>query len=228
MRSPLPARAVYRAALDVLERDGYQIRARLLDEALVTLPRQGTDDKDLFPQVSVELQRRGDSTHVVISSVVVNREGRPLGMDNMEATAAMLLAEMGVAAAVDSLVDAGGNAVRDADPREQGDEFGFGRGNPVRVGGAAENGAANQRAYLDRLRAPGGQRLRYRRLGSCCHFPSRYSSQGTGALDAYEVTYEGQEAPQVIYIDLYTPPPATQRAPEGFTLEPDASGPRTS
>ncbi|MBB4638368.1 hypothetical protein [Longimicrobium terrae] len=223
-----PTRAIYVAALDALERQGYTFRAKLLDEVLVTTPLEGTAEMGFHPMVAVELEERGDSTHVVISSVVMNKDGEPVGMDNEQAAAAMLMAEMSVSMAVDSALDrTAGHHLR-PDPREKSEDFGYGSKNAVRVGGAAETGVANQRAYLARLRGPGGQTVRFRRLGSCCNFPTEYAEQGTGALDAYEITYDGQEAPQMIFIDFYTPPPAVQRAPEGYTLQDDGAGARSS
>jgi hypothetical protein len=108
-----------------------------------------------------------------------------------------------------------------ADPVEESDTYGLGRRNAIRVGGGTESGAANQRAWLDRLRGPAGQTVRYRRVGSCCSFRSEQVSQG-GALDAYEVTYEGLERPVLLYIDLYTPPQVPAPVPEGFTLASDS------
>lgn len=219
-----PPRAIYVAAMEALERHGYVFRAKLLDQVLLTSPLEQEAEMGFHPMVAVELEERGDSTHVVISSVVLNKDGEPVGMDNEQAAAAMLMAEMSLSVAMDSALDrTAGHHLR-PDPREKSEEFGYGSKNAVRVGGAAETGLANQRAYLARLRGPGGQTVRYRRLGSCCNFPTQYAEQGTGALDAYEITYDGQPAPQVIFIDFYTPPPAEQRAPEGYTLQARTGG----
>jgi hypothetical protein len=103
------------------------------------------------------------------------------------------------------------------DPVEESDTYGLGRRNAIRVGGGAESGVANQRAWLNRLRGPAGQTVRYRRIGSCCSFRSEQAPQG-GALDAYEVTYDGIERPVLLYIDMYAPPQGPAPAPEGFTL----------
>lgn len=219
-----PPRAIYVAAMDALERQGYTFRAKLLDQVLLTTALEQEGGMGFHPMVAVELEERGDSTHIVISSVVLDKDGEPVGMDDERAGAAMLLAEISLSAAVDSALDRTAGQHLRADPRETGEEFGYGSRNAVRVGGAAETGLANQRAYLARLRGPGGQTVRYRRLGSCCNFPTQYAAQGTGALDAYEITYDGQPAPQMIFIDFYTPPPAEQRAPEGYTLQSAAGG----
>ena len=92
----------------------------------------------------------------------------------------------------------------------------------IRVGGLAgsniRSGPRSERAYLDRLRGPEGQRLTYERLGSCCTFPTENSPLGSGRLDIYEVRYEGIDEPVQLYLNMYDPADATLRAPAGFVL----------
>lgn len=97
-------------------------------------------------------------------------------------------------------------------------EYGFSESNPVLVGGLGGSGPVdNEHLYLDRLRGPDGQRVRYERLGSCCAFPSPNGLFGdSGLLDHYLVTYDGLAHPLSIYLDMYDPGEA--RAPLGFTL----------
>ena len=99
-------------------------------------------------------------------------------------------------------------------------EYGISETNPVLVGGlGAPNKAQNEHLYLGRLRGPRGERVSYRRLGSCCSFPSPNGRFGdSGLLDPYEVMYEGLAHPLVLYLDLYDP--GDVQAPAGFTLAP--------
>jgi hypothetical protein len=78
---------------------------------------------------------------------------------------------------------------------------------PVQVGGSPMYGAARERRYLDALRGPRGERIQYKRRGSL------QGPDGT-FLDAYEVTYEGLDAPVTLYLDWYHYNP--QMAPRGF------------
>jgi len=89
------------------------------------------------------------------------------------------------------------------------DRYGVAMTTPVQVGGGAMYGPARERRYLDTLRGPEGQVVRYRRTGS---LPA---PDGNTILDAYETTYDGLEKPITIYIDEYhfTDPVA----PRGFT-----------
>jgi hypothetical protein len=132
----------------------------------------------------------------------------------------VLAAETMIYAAVDTAMDALPPGAGAPDPREETDEYGYGRRNPVPVSGDPENGVASQRRWLDRLRGPGGEPVRYRRLGSCCEF-RRGGVQGR--LDAYEVTHEGLAKPVVLFLDMYAAPGGVPDPPEGFTAAPPST-----
>lgn len=102
--------------------------------------------------------------------------------------------------------------------------YGYTEANPIRVGGALrQSGPANQRAYLSGLRGPAGQPLRFRRLGSCCIFPTMNSPMGPrGLLDIYEVTYDGLEKPIQLYINMYDY--ERPKIPVGFTAPAETPG----
>jgi hypothetical protein len=96
--------------------------------------------------------------------------------------------------------------------------YGVTRENPVQVGGGAMFGQARERRFLEALRGPGGQPVRYKRVGSTA------ISNTSPILDGYEVTYEGLEKPAVVYIDEYHF--GELRAPRGFVCgQPIALGP---
>lgn len=171
----------------------------------------------------MELTPSGDSTRVSVQGRAVPPSDRELKADErVDATRIAMMAQMQVVRDIGKALLALPEHARAPDPREAGDEYGYGRGNPIRVGGGVESGSENQRRYLDALRGPQGQPVRYQRLGSCCEFQTPHSPQGGGMLDAYEVTWDGQERPVVLYLDLYTPPEGAPPAPAGFTAAPAA------
>jgi hypothetical protein len=86
--------------------------------------------------------------------------------------------------------------------------YGVTRSSPVEVGGGAMYGPARERRYLDALRGPDGQPVRYKRTGST------EGADGTTILDAYEVTHDGLAKPIVVYVDEYHF--SDLRAPAGF------------
>lgn len=99
-------------------------------------------------------------------------------------------------------------------------EYGFSASNPILVGSlGGKSPVANEHLYLGRLRGPGGQRVQYERLGSCCAFPSPnglFGDRDSGLLDHYLVSYDGLAHPLSLYLDMYDP--GEVRAPLGFTL----------
>ena len=91
--------------------------------------------------------------------------------------------------------------------------YGYTEENPVKVGG----GPPNKPIYLKSLRGPKGQKIKFKRLGSCCHFetPNGFIDN-MGLLDRYEVTYRGLKKPVILYLNGYDHD--EPRAPVGFTL----------
>lgn len=81
-------------------------------------------------------------------------------------------------------------------------------GNPVRVGGSPLYGGARQRRYLESLRGPDGQPVKFTRL------PAVDAPDGETLIDRYEVTYEGLAAPEILHLDWYHY--TEVRAPRGF------------
>jgi Tol biopolymer transport system component len=66
------------------------------------------------------------------------------------------------------------------------------------------------------LKGPQGQPIQFQRIGNCCTFDLPDAPWGFGALDIYEVTYEGLDNPIELYIDMYQcEAPA---APQGFSF----------
>lgn len=81
-------------------------------------------------------------------------------------------------------------------------------GKPAQVGGSPVFGGARQRRYLESLRGPDGQALRYTRL------PAVDAPDGETLIDRYEITYDGLDAPVILFLDWYRYTALT--APRGF------------
>jgi TonB-like protein len=69
--------------------------------------------------------------------------------------------------------------------------------NPVKTGGDARIGPTREVSYLNVLRGPAGQGIRFRRLGSV------RSPDNQTILDIYELTYDGLAPPLRLYLDEY-------------------------
>jgi len=97
-------------------------------------------------------------------------------------------------------------------------EFGLSEKNPIRVAGIAGITPRSTRVYFHHIRGPNGEEVYYRRLGSCCLFPSPNAPFGPNALlDRYAVTYRGLSEPVVFYVNFYDP--GDLLAPPGFSRQ---------
>ncbi len=94
--------------------------------------------------------------------------------------------------------------------------YGYTKENPIKVGGF-DSGPANERAYLNSLTGPNGEELSFNRRGSCCHFDTKNSPLGMGALDIYKVTFKGKNDTVTLYINMYDK--AKLYAPIGFKFK---------
>ncbi|HYN07102.1 MAG TPA: energy transducer TonB [Vicinamibacterales bacterium] len=88
------------------------------------------------------------------------------------------------------------------------EKYGYTPQNPIKVDGGVREGPPRERRYLDTLRGPAGQGLRYRRLGSVMG-PDQQT-----ILDMYEVQYDGIVTPVRLYLDEYHS--GDVKAPKGF------------
>lgn len=79
------------------------------------------------------------------------------------------------------------------------------------------DGPLNERRFLNALAGPNGEPLSYERLGSCCTFKTKNSPFKKGLLDRYEVTWEGNATPVILYLNMYDAGPL--RVPVNFTLK---------
>ena len=96
-------------------------------------------------------------------------------------------------------------------------KYGYTEKYPIMVGGIIE-GPINQRRFLNALTGPKGEQISYRRLASCCPFYTKNALfDNSGRLDKYQITYEGLEAPIILYINMYDSDEL--KVPVGFRLK---------
>ena len=97
-------------------------------------------------------------------------------------------------------------------------EYGLSESKPVMLGGFLRDTkyAGAHIEYFNNLVGPNGEPVNAQRLGSCCGFEDSSLPFGGGMLDRYQLTYDGQDKPVVIYVNLYKF--EQPRAPLGFAL----------
>lgn len=98
-------------------------------------------------------------------------------------------------------------------------KYGYHENYPVNLGFLPiQTAEINVKRYFGALTGPNGEQLTFRKVDSCCPFPSQKNDMGAGILDIYEVSWQGLEKPKVIYINLYER--GSIIAPQGFGLRP--------
>ena len=80
-----------------------------------------------------------------------------------------------------------------------------------------KNESINQQRFLNALAGPNGEKVFYKRIESCCPFPTNKSEMGAGFLDVYEITWVGLPRPIHLYMNIYEK--GVLMVPVGFTLK---------
>ena len=81
---------------------------------------------------------------------------------------------------------------------------GFDKNYPINIFyGTTRNETINQQRFLNALAGPKGEKITYTKLESCCPFPTKRSEMGVGLLDVYEIKWEGQKNPVILYLNIY-------------------------
>jgi hypothetical protein len=65
------------------------------------------------------------------------------------------------------------------------------------------NDSLNQERFLNALAGPAGEKLFYKKIESCCPFPTSQSGIGAGLLDIYQVNWVGCKKPLLLYFNIY-------------------------
>jgi len=85
--------------------------------------------------------------------------------------------------------------------------YGYSANAPIRIGGGFGDGGDRTYKYLNSLLGPHGEKVTYRRVGTCCAFKTPNSPiGGEGLLEVYEITV-GDAAAKQIYFDWHDDSP---------------------
>lgn len=85
--------------------------------------------------------------------------------------------------------------------------YGFTATNPVKVGrNESYGGAFNEHRYLQLLRDEHGDRIIFKRVGTCCAYKSENGFLGNASINQYEINYrdkQGNSKTRLVYISHY-------------------------
>lgn len=86
----------------------------------------------------------------------------------------------------------------------QDKKYGYDEDYPINIFyRSTTNDTINQDRFLKAIAGPNGEAIRYKKLESCCPFPTKKSPNGAGFLDVYEITWDGCKKPLLLYFNIY-------------------------
>ena len=97
-------------------------------------------------------------------------------------------------------------------------KYGYDKDYPINIFyGDTRSEYLNQQRFLNALAGPKGEKITYTKLESCCPFPTKRSEMGAGLLNVYELKWEGQSNPVILYLNIYEK--GVLMVPFGLTLK---------
>ena len=97
-------------------------------------------------------------------------------------------------------------------------KYGYEKDYPINIFfNNTKNETINQGRFLNALAGPKGEKITFTKLESCCPFPTKRSEMGAGFLDVYELKWEGQKKPILLYLNIYEK--GILRVPVGLSLK---------
>ena len=83
-------------------------------------------------------------------------------------------------------------------------KYGYDEDYPVNVNfTSVQDGFKNQLRFLNALAGPKGEKINFTQKESCCPFPTKKTDTGAGTIDVFEITWEGQTKPVLLYINKF-------------------------
>lgn len=97
-------------------------------------------------------------------------------------------------------------------------KYGYNKDYPINVFfNNTNNETINQERFINALAGPKGEKITFTKLESCCPFPTKRSDMGAGLLDVYELKWDGQKKPVLLYLNIYEK--GVIKVPVGLTLK---------
>jgi hypothetical protein len=88
--------------------------------------------------------------------------------------------------------------------QSQDPKYGYDQDYPINIFyQSTSNDSINQVRFLNALAGPNGEKLFYKKLESCCPFPTKQSEIGAGLLDVYQVNWLGCKRSLLLYFNIY-------------------------
>jgi hypothetical protein len=97
-------------------------------------------------------------------------------------------------------------------------KYGYDQDYPINIGFINEKQEdINIEYYFNGLQGPNGEKISYKKIDTCCPFPSKNSLMGAGTIGIYEVSFEGSSKKFTLYFNIFEK--GKILCPKGFAIK---------
>lgn len=97
-------------------------------------------------------------------------------------------------------------------------KYGYDQDYPINIGFIHEKQEdINIEYYFNGLQGPNGEKISYKKVDTCCPFPSKNSLMGAGTIGIYEVSFEGSSKKITLYFNIFEK--GKILCPKGFAIK---------
>lgn len=97
-------------------------------------------------------------------------------------------------------------------------KYGYDEDYPINIGFINEKQEdINIQYYFNGLEGPNGEKISFKKVDTCCPFPTKNSLMGAGTFGIYEVTFEGSNKKMTLYFNIYEK--GKILCPKGFSIK---------
>ena len=97
-------------------------------------------------------------------------------------------------------------------------KYAYNQDYPINIGNIRENQEdINIEYYFNGLEGPNGEKISYKKVDTCCPFPTENSLMGAGTIGIYEVAFEGSNKKTTLYFNIYEK--GKILCPKGFSIK---------
>lgn len=97
-------------------------------------------------------------------------------------------------------------------------KYGFDADYPINIGFIHEKQETiNIEYYFNGLEGPNGEKINFKKVDTCCPFPTKNTTIGAGTISIYEVTFEGSSKKFTLYFNTFEK--GKIACPKGFKIK---------
>ncbi len=98
------------------------------------------------------------------------------------------------------------------------EKFGYDQDYPINIGFINEKQEdINIQYFFNGLEGPNGEKINYKKVETCCPFPTKNSLMGAGTIGVYEITFEGSQKKITLYFNTFEKGKIV--CPKGFKIK---------